>query len=266
MPNRRTSSRRSPRRRRNTRHANTGFAAKLLITLAVVAAIVLGVAIFFRVRTVDVQGNSIYSREQILEACGVEQGDNLLMVNRASVVGSIQVRLPYVQEVSVGRILPDTIVIQVRESEVAALVECDNGSKWYMNTHGRILGSAAQGFDGQVVELTGVNITGPQAGYEAEAMEGQEANLKAALLILQNMEGTGLMDTVTVVNAEKAFDLLLLCGDQYEVRLGGTEELAYKLKQYLPAVLEQLEDYQRGVIDLTFGEERRAHFVPWIIE
>ena len=49
------------------------------------------------------------------------------------------------------------------------------------------------------------------------------------------------------------------------MQLGGTEEIDYKL-QYLTAVLEQLEDYQTGVIDLTFDQERRAHFVPWIVE
>lgn len=265
MANRRTRTRRSHRRRGNTRQVNTGVLAKLCIMLAVVLAVVLGVAIFFRVRIVDVQGNSIYSEEQILDVCGLETGDNLLTVSKAAVSGNIQTRLPYVQEVSVGRILPDTIVIQVKESEVAALVEADNGSKWYINILGRVLGPAGQGFDGQVIKLSGVTVTGPQAGQNAAAMEGQGENLQAALEILQHMDGTGLMDRATEINAEKVYDLLLLCGEQYEVQLGGTEELDYKL-QYLQAVLEQLEDYQTGIIDLTFDQERRAHFVPWIVE
>lgn len=98
--------------------------------LALVAAIVLGVAIFFQVNDVQVQGNRIYSAEQVIEASGLESGDNLLMVNRASVVGNVQAQLPYVQKVSVGRVLPDTVVIRVQESEIAGIVEADVGSKW----------------------------------------------------------------------------------------------------------------------------------------
>jgi len=266
MANRRTHARRRTNRRRgNPRQVNTGVIGRLVIMLAVVVAVVLGVAIFFRVRIVDVQGNKIYSREQILEVCGVENGDNLLTVSKAAVSGNIQVRLPYVQEVSVGRILPDTIVIQVKESEIAALVEADNGSEWYINVKGRVLSRAEQGFDGQVVRLSGIAITAPEAGQDAQAMSEQQSNLEAALDILQKMEGIGLLDRVTEINAEKVYDLLLLCGDQYEVQLGGTEEIEYKLN-YLKAVLEQLEDYQTGIIDLTFDQERRAHFVPWIVE
>lgn len=262
---RRTTRRRRSRRSGHSGYADAGMARKLLIMVAVVAALFLGVAIFFRVRTVDVQGNGIYSREQILEVCGVEVGDNLLTVNRASVSGKIKVALPYVQDVSVGLLLPDTVVVQVQESDVAALVEAENGTRWYINVLGRVLGSSSQAFEGQVVRVTGFAISNPVPGEDAEAIEGQESNLAAALTILQEMEGSGLMDRVTEVDAGKDYDLLLLCGEQYEVQLGGTDEIPYKL-QYLQAVLEQLEDYQTGVIDLTFDEERRAHFVPWVIE
>ena len=65
--------RRSRRRRqRQTEYRRTGGLTKLLIMLAVVAAIVLGVAIFFRVHTVEIQGNTIYSSEQVVKASGVE--------------------------------------------------------------------------------------------------------------------------------------------------------------------------------------------------
>ena len=95
----RSARRRSKRRRqRQTEYRRTGGLTKLLIMLAVVAAIVLGVAIFFRVHTVEVQGNTIYSSEQVVKASGVEEGDNLLMVNRAAVAGRIKAMMPYVRD------------------------------------------------------------------------------------------------------------------------------------------------------------------------
>ena len=266
MANQRHSARRSVRRRtRRRREPRSGLIGKLLIMLAVVAAIVLGVAIFFQVNTIEIQGNQIYSDEQIEAVSGVEAGDNLVMVNRAAVKANIVVNMPYVQEVSVGLILPDTVVIKIEESDVAGLVKADVGSSWYINTNGRVLGSTMDGFSGQVIELTGFTITAPVAGQDAKASEGMEANMEAALAVLSGMSESGLMDQVTIVDAEKNYDLRLYCGEQYEVMLGGTDELDYKI-WYLQEVLKSLETYQTGVIDVTLDEERAARFIPWVQE
>jgi len=264
MSNQRRSPRRASKKRSGRpRNHDNGVIGKLLIVLAVVAAIVLGVAIFFQVHHVEVQGNQIYSAEQIVEVSGLETGDNLLMVNKAAVTGKIEASLPYVQRISVGRILPDTIVIKIEESQVAGLVQADVGSSWYVNLEGRVLGSSLDGFQGQVIELTGFTLTAPQPGQNAKATEGMEDRMDAALAVLASMDGTGLMDQVTSVNAEKIYDVRLLCGDQYEVLLGGTNELDYKI-WYLQEVLATLDSYQTGTIDLTLDEERAAHFIPWI--
>lgn len=237
MANMRNSARRRARRPSRRRELHTGVIGRLLIMVAVVVAIVLGVAIFFRIRTVEVQGNSIYSWEQVANASGISPGDNLFMLNREAVAGSIQAQLPYVQKVSVGRILPDTVVIQVEESQIAGLVEADVGGKWYINTEGRVLGSSIDNFTGQVVEMQGFTLVNPQTGDAAVATEGQEAAMAAALEIVGAMEGTGLMEKITTINVEKTYDIELLCGEQYQILLGGTDELPYKI-QYLQAVLE----------------------------
>lgn len=267
MPSRRNSARRrhERHRQRQREYRRTGVFAKLLVMLAIVAAIVLGVAIFFRVHTVEVQGNKIYSQEQVAEASGLEPGDNLLMINRAAVAGNIKARMPYVRDVSVSPVMPDTVVIQVTESEIAVLVRSDVGAQWYLNTQGRVLGSTVEGFRGQIVEVTGFTITAPKAGEPAVAAEGKTENMEAALQVIRQMEGTGLIGDVTALNAEKVYDLLVYCGKRLEIQLGGSEQMEYKV-QYLKLVLEELEPYQAGVIDLTFDVKQVARFIPRAVE
>ncbi len=263
MPSQRSSARRRTKRRRQrqSEYRRSGVFARLMVMLAVVAAVVLGVAIFFRVHTVEVQGNKIYSQEQVVQASGLESGDNLLMVNRAAVAGSIKARMPYVRDVSVSPVMPDTVVIQVKESDIAALVRSDVGARWYLNTEGRVLGSTVEGFRGQIVELSGFTITAPKAGEPAVAAEGQAENMEAALQVVHQMEGTGLIGEVTALDAGKAYDLLLYCDNRLEIQLGGSEQLEYKI-QYLQLVMDELEPYQSGVIDLTFDVKQVARFIP----
>lgn len=92
------------------RQVRSSALGKLIIMLAVVAAIVFGVAIFFKVNTIEIQGNTVYSADQIIEASQIQQGDNLLTVNKALAVGNIKAALPYVEDVSIARSLPDGII------------------------------------------------------------------------------------------------------------------------------------------------------------
>ena len=263
MANRRHSVHRSSGASRGRYSAGASrFLSKLLVMLAVVAAVLLGVAIFFRVRIVDVQGNRIYAQEQVAEASGVKSGDNLLMVNRGAIAGRVRAALPFVQEVSVGLILPDTVVVQVKESEIAGVVTGTTGGNWYINTNGRVLGSSLENFDGQIVEMKGVSLKKPKTGEDAQAEEGAEEQLETALKIISAMEGTGLMEKITVIDTTETFDIELLCGEQYQILLGGTDEIEYKI-QYLQVIMEGLDPYQAGTIDLTFDQERVAYFTQW---
>lgn len=254
--------RRAAHHRPSRRQPNNGTLSKFLVMLAVVAAVILGITIFFRVRDVEVQGNSIYSAAQISQASGVEAGDNLLLVNRAAVAGKIEAVLPFVQDVSVGLILPDTIVVKVVESQLACRVTAESGGVWYINPQGRVLGSSVDGFAGQLVDLQGFTLASPEAGKQAEASEGMETALEAALTVVREMDGTGLMEQVTIVDTEKPYDIELFCAEQYQILLGGTDELDYKI-QYLQVVLDGLDPYQTGTIDLTFDQERVAVFSQW---
>ena len=234
-----------------------GFLGRLLVMAAVVAAIVFGIAIFMKINTVEVQGNTIYSYENVLQASGIEQGDNLLTLNRAATVGRIQAALPYVETVSVGRSLPDTVVIRITESESVFCVDAEDGGFWLINTRGkameRIEAEAAEDYP----RIAGISLVKPESGQMAVASDTQA--LQAALSVLEQMDGTGLLDRIRQMDVSRQFDISLQYDDRFTVLLGGTEEMEYKIR-YLTAILEQLSDYQAGTIDLTDCMDGKAEF------
>ena len=128
------------KKQEKNRRPSSGVAVRLIIMLAVVAAIVFGVAIFFKVTTIEVQGNTLYSAEDVIAASGIEPGDNLLLVNKATTAGNILAALPYVEEVrGIVRSLPDTVVIQIQESEASFAVQTDVNTTWLVNSRGKAL-------------------------------------------------------------------------------------------------------------------------------
>ena len=109
---------RSTNRRR--RRGRFSFLMKLLCILLIAGAVVAALTVFFKVQSITVSGNARYTSEEIIAASGIEIEDNLFLLNKYSAAQAIFEKLPYVEEATINRALPDTIVITVRECAAAA--------------------------------------------------------------------------------------------------------------------------------------------------
>ena len=159
---RKTQSRRDARRQAERRTPSSGVAGRLVIMLAIVAAVVFGVAIFFKVSHVEVQGNSLYSAEQIVAASGIEVGDNLLTLNKETVAGNIIAQLPYVEKVSIGRSMPDAVILDVTESTATFAVATDTNTIWLINASGKAL----ERYDGGATLMQAAEAAAEQAAAD----------------------------------------------------------------------------------------------------
>lgn len=255
-----TTKRRAAQRQASRRsQAGSGMAGKLVIMAAIVAAVVFGVAIFFKVGRIEIQGNTIYADERIAEASGLEVGENLLMVNKAAVAGNVKAALPYVDQVSVGRVLPDTVVISVKESQQAFCAQTDTNTLWLISPSGKALERIDASLQAEYPQIIGLTLNNPAAGETVTAVN--QTALDAVLELLSALDGTGIMEHVAQINVEKEYDIVLQYDDRYEIQLGSAERMDYKVR-YLQAILEELSDYQAGTIDLTLTEANRAKFHP----
>ena len=251
--------RKARRKTEKNRRRSSGVLAKLAIMLAVVAAVVFGVAIFFKVNTIEVQGNSVYSAQDVIAASDLAVGDNLLTVNKDTAAGNIMARLPYIESVSIGRSLPDTVVIQVREGQSAFAVNSETNTVWLVSPQGKALERADTEMLEQYPQIMGVVLNSPTAGQPVTSLD--QKKLDAAIAVLTGLEGTGILEHVAAINVEKEYDIVLQYEDRYEIKLGGTDDLTYKI-QYLTAILSELSDFQAGTIDLSFQEGSKAWFYP----
>lgn len=92
---------------------------------------------FFTTRHIDIAGNARLTREMVLQYGGLSEGDNSLLVSIADVERNLR-DTPWVEEVSVKRLLPDRFVIKLKERLPSFWVRKD-GNLFYANEKGEII-------------------------------------------------------------------------------------------------------------------------------
>lgn len=240
----------------------TGFWFRFLTMAAIVFAVVCCLTLFFQVDEITVVGNHLYSEEQILDACGISKGDNLVSIQKANAASLIMSSLPFVETVHVERFLPDRVEITVTEADVTFAFRAQNETYYLMTTQGKILEAIQTANAADYPNVEGLTITEPTIGTTLYVSEEQTENRDAALELMQLLSDYGIAGAVRQIDVAKPYDLRIHYGNQFEVMLGGTDNLEYKVS-YLVSVLDKLGEDEAGIIDLTFEEEKTARYQPY---
>ena len=226
-----------------------------LCFLLVVAALVFGLSVFFRIGNIEVTGNSIYTTEEIVEASGVEQGDNLFFVNRFAAVSRIYAKLPYVESAVVNLKMPNRLLIEIRESSAVAFVTAEDGI-WAIDRSCKLLSRVNADELDELIRIEGIRPIAPEVGETIAAGESEIPKVNYLSAILRQITDIGLQNSVTRIDisnvANPSFDYI----GRFTVKLGTNENIEYKFQCLLSAV-DALAEGDRGTLDLSI--DKRAH-------
>ena len=242
------------------------FILYLVSAVAVVLALLFGMSIFFKVKTVTVTGNEKYTAWDIREASGIMDGENLLTISEPRISSNITDALPYVSKVRVGIKLPDTVKIEIVELDIVYSVEASDGSWWLVRSDGILAEKTNSADAGQYTKILGVQITDPAVGQSAVAYQPQQTStegetvpvtvlaseqLETALSIAQFLESNGVIGGAASIDVTSLGSLELWYADRYQVTLGDAMKLDYKIRS-MKSAIEQMGDYQSGILDVSF--------------
>lgn len=229
---------------------------KALSILIVAAAVVLACVVFFRVNSVEVVGNMRYTAEEIIKASGIKEGDNLVGLSRSRVSAAICTQLPYVENVSIRKALPDGVVLKVTERVAAASVESAEG-RWLISTQGKLL--ELDNGTVQTVAITGLTAVGPYPGGMIQVAEEAENTLRYVKGLLAELESMGWLGQCTAIDCSAATSMTLDYGI-YRLKLPRSGDYSYYLRLTESALNSgRIPEGVGGVMDLTV-EEGKVYF------
>lgn len=258
MPNRKPTQHSPKTKVAGSKRRRGGFGVSYALISAAVIILVLaaGATAFFRVEQFKITGNGLYTRAQIIEASGLETGDNMYLFNKFKVIEKICAKLPYVDGVEIDRRLPATLIITVTETKAAAAVCLKDGTCALINYKGKVLENISPEDAVGVITVTGVPALKTQPGKLLKTQSASQ--LQTLTTLIQAIDKNALGRSVSEITFETAYSISMRYEARFTVELGTPENLDKKVL-YLMQIVSRLNKSDMGVIDLRGNTFR---FIP----
>lgn len=250
--------RREPPRKGRKPLGKTARRVTLLLAVLAMAAVtaLLCVFLLFKVSSLQVTGDPVYSQEEVLALCDYAIGDNLLFAPTQSQEERLESQLPYVEDAQVIKHFPNTLEIRITAAQTAASVS--SGGGWlYVSSQGKILELGAEPA-AATMQVTGFVSTATQPG---QYLQAEDATALSALQeILTALTDREMITQCTRLDLTDLYDIRLWYQDRVECKLGSTAGLTYKLDFAYDALINpttenRVGDKETGVLDLSYAAD-----------
>jgi len=241
-----------PPRRRSSLSGPVTFAI-------VIIAIIFVMSVLLRVAVIEVVGNTHYTSAEIIKAIDIEEGDNLFFFDRFAAISRVFAKLPYVEEVSVTRKLPNKVIIEIAECKALAVLSLGD-EEWTLDHNCKVLGKAAEGEMSELIMIYGVDPGTLMIGEQLETADNDRELVDYIAEVLNQIQDRGMSaDVVSADFADKNNASFIYRNGKYTVELGGYDNIEYKFGMVV-SVISQLKSGDVGIIDVSDGAT--ARFTP----
>ena len=214
--------------------------------------LLLSTTVLFNVENIRVTGASNYTPQEIIDASGVEAGDNLVRLSTDKVSSQITSRLVYIEKAHLSRSFPSTLIINVEASEPEANFITDHGI-YLISKGGKIL----EKIDEPKANL--FNFTGTDPKLEllpGDKYASNDEHKDTVVYQMMTLLDTGNYSTVTSVDVTDRADIKCVFDNRITVSLGSVNDLEYKMN-FAKEIIETKATRPRAL--LPFFPTQTAH-------
>ncbi len=226
--------------------------------LLAAAAVLLAVNIFFEISDIQVEGNVIYSAGEITEASGLHPGDSGLLSLRTLAARRIRTSLPGVTAARISLVVPDQLVITVKETTAVAVLKTESGVLLLSQDCQAV--SGFRGDESELLQIRGITPLETQVGQTLRVSDGESTKLSYLREMLTLLSEKDMRLDVQDLDFSNVSDLHFRYLDRFTVRMGRQEKLEGKLDLLKRIVEENLGAGDRGILDMSTPQE--GHYFP----
>lgn len=222
-----------------------GFFCALLITAFV------GIFLVFKVDNVELTGDQLYSKEDIMKACDYSFGDNLFFLSTTDKEQQLPIKLPYIGSASITRKIPGTITISLTAAVPAG--QFQNGEEYILvDDTGKVLDKLTQLREG-VMQVVGAESGEQNYGKPVNLTEAdKEAAYKQ---IMEQLKTDEAILEITRLDLTDVHNISMIYQNRITMNLGGAADIAYKIQFGINVIRNRLAPAAKGTLGLELSPE-----------
>ena len=223
------------------------FSFVLLVVVGIIG-LALAVTVFFKIDTIKAKGSKAYPQKIILQNCGVETGDSLLLSSEEQIAETLMSSLPFVGSVTIERKLPSTLIINITDTYTSAAIS-NKGSFILINENGKVLDSDANILSEGIPVVKGVETESFKESETITFKTKENGDILIELLKAVTKAGvTGL----TEIDVTDTSDIFMIYNDRIKILVGSSLNLETKILRAAAAIERENEinQYEIGILDL----------------
>lgn len=232
------------RRRKFKKHMLT----ILLAVVVMCVGLVLVFSLFFKINTITISGDKVYSDKMVAEKSGINLGENLFKINETKLSEKLSKDLPYIKSVTIERKLPDTMIINVEAAKEVAAVTTKKGFVLLDET-GKVLDKNASILKENVAVINNVKLKEYIEGEKVVLTD--EKKTEALIKLFEAIKNTD-MQLLTEIDLKNINDIKIKYDDRITFAVGSLTNIETKLARGMAALEKENEinAYSKGTLDL----------------
>lgn len=210
--------------------------------VVIIALSILSATVLFNIGVFVVKGETKYSDEEIINACGIEKGENLLRVNTNRGAERIVEKLVYIDSAEIHRGFPNRLSIIVKPA--IPIAAYNYGGKYYVTSEGNRLLEIADTASGYPI-VRGFSLDSQNLPKEGDYLsDDEEKRLSLVNTITSGLSKNGLNKSC-VIDVTDTLELKVMYDDRIEITLGTSTGLENKIYNASWAIKNDISDNER---------------------
>lgn len=202
------------------------------------------------VKSIDVKGNTHYTKDQIISASGIYIGKSVWKVNKSQASARVQSLCPYVESAKVSSKFLNQITITVKETSIGGAIFSND--KWIL------VGKNGQGVDSlpltgdapsRYIYYKGIKASGAPLGKQA-----MEDRYTSIFIKLNDAIAKHKLTGICEVDMSDLSNITLNWKNQIQINLGSDSNIDYEIAvatQTLPKVFTNHGKQTTGTLDIS---------------
>lgn len=251
----------------NKRHKTKSlhyYRLRLILTYTIIFLIISFLCLFvsstvlFKIKTIEVQGDEVCSREELVKKSEIKTGDNLFFTKMDLAKEKLEKEIPEIEKVTIKKKIPNKVIIDVKKANKVFDIEHEN-QHIYTNATGKVLGISDEP-DKNLIILRGVGIKSFDVGSKVIY---NDASVSKKINELINQMKSKCLYNITEIDFNDGLDIMVNYEDRIKINFGIYENMDYKIRTAAEILNKKLGNTEKGTLDLSVvSAENRSYFTP----